>query len=395
MTTRNLLLGLVAIITTGLWSCSSDDPVEVSVPSTYSFQRDGSSTVSYSGQTQRLDMIAEMTSYGKGGTSEMLDEQKLLDMFRNENSPFSDADLNQTGDSRKQIANKLYGQGDGSTPVDGGATQTYFENIIKDLAAASLANGNEAGNGTAGTLTSGSSTYLVNENGFEPVQLLEKGLMGALLFHQGTNVYLGPEKLGVSGTELKDEKNYTTLEHHFDEAYGYYELPTDMSKFDDMGANKELRFWAKYTYSANGTDGVGYDIANRIHDAFSTARACIAAQYDHQGEDIDCSYEDAISTVKEEWELVVAATVIHYINSAKGQLTDQGALSHSLSECVGFLQGLRYANAGNGKMSNADVDTVEALIGSNLWEVVPANLDSAIDKIVSKYPALSDVKDQL
>lgn len=384
----------------GLQSCTSDDsddPVkaEVQVPSTYSFERDGSSTVSYTGQTQRLDMMGELVSYAKSGASTTLEEQKLLDMFRNENSPFSQGDLNQTGDSRKQLASKLYGQGDGATPVDGGATVTYIENLLKEMAAISANNGTTAENGTAGVVTSGSSTYIVNEKGYEPAQLIEKTLMGALLFHQGANVYLGADKLSVSGTELDGEKSYTSLEHHFDEAYGYFDLPTNMSNFEEMGANGELRYWAKYAYSRTGTDGIGYDIHTRIHDAFRTARACIAAQYDNKDQEIDCSYTEAIKTIQTEWELMCAANVIHYLNDSKGYLTDQAKLSHALSEAVGFLNGLGYANAGDSRLSDTDIAEIKGLIGENLWEVVPANFDTAIDKIVAKYSELSDVKDQL
>lgn len=389
------LLPVFIGLTAFTFSCSSDDPVAVDVPGSYSFEREGSSTVSYSGQTQRLDMLTELSSYAKSGTSEVLSEDRMNDMFNNVNSPFSQENLNQTGDDRKQIASKLYGQGDGSTPVDGGATQESFEELFKQLATISASNGQTAENGKAGVLTTGSSTYLVDENGVEPVQVMEKKLMGALLFHQGTNVYLGSEKLAGSNTELKDDKNYTTLEHHFDEAYGYFELPTDMSQFNTLGENKELRFWAKYAYSLNGADAIGYDVAVKLHDAFRTARACIAAKYDNQDEEVDCSYEDAIATIKEEWEMILAANVIHYLNDVKDNLSDQAKLSHALSEGWGFLESLAYANGGDSRLSDADIDGIKNTIGTNFWEVSPQNIDTAIESIVSKYTELSDVKDQL
>ena len=40
------------------------DPVkEVEIPATYTFLRDGSSSVSYGGQTSRLEMAAELSSH--------------------------------------------------------------------------------------------------------------------------------------------------------------------------------------------------------------------------------------------------------------------------------------------------------------------------------------------
>ncbi len=90
-----------------------------------------------------------------------------------------------------------------------------------------------------------------------------------------------------------------------------------------------------------------------------------------------------------------AANVIHYLNSSKDYLTDQAKLSHALSEAVGFLNGLGYANAGSSRLSDTDIAEIKSLIGENLWEVVPANFDTAKDKIISKYSELADVKDQL
>ena len=394
MTSQKLLPALL-VSALALGSCSSDDPIAVDVPATYSFERNGSSTVSYSGQTQRLDMMTELSSYAKSGTTEVLSADRMVNMLHNINSPFDQEDLNQTGDSRKQIASKLYGQGDGSTPADGGATQKYFEDLVAEIATLSNSNGETAENGTAGVVTSGTSSYLVDANGMELAQVLEKRLMGALLFHQGTNVYLGTEKLAVSNTELKEEKNYTTLEHHFDEAYGYFELPTDMAQFKGMGENKELRFWAKYAYSRNGADGIGYDVAVKIHEEFRTARACIAAQHDNPDDEVDCSYDASIVSIKKEWELILASSVIHYLNEVKDELSDQAKLSHALSEGWGFLESLAYANGGDSRLSDADIESIKSTIGTNFWEVSPQNIDTAIESIVSKYTELADVKDQL
>ncbi|MGB0429518.1 MAG: DUF4856 domain-containing protein [Bacteroidia bacterium] len=396
MSNQNTIkLSILLILAVFVASCSGNGDSVVEVPTHYEFNRDGASTVSYSGQTQRIAMLAELSTYAKTGTTLVLSEQTLLNMFTNTNSPFNQSDLNQEGESRKQIASKVYGQGDGLSPNDGGATQTYFKELLIELAQLSELNNQTASNGIAGIVSNGSSNYLVNAQGFEPVQLLEKGLMGALLFHQGTNVYLGEEKLSVSGSELAPEKSYTSLEHHFDEAYGYFDLPTDMSTFEEKGENGELKFWAKYAYSRNGTDGIGYDIANRLHDAYRNARACISAKYDMADKDYDCTYNESIETIKTEWELLVAANAIHYINAAQANLTNQGNICHSLSECIGFLQGLRYAKNGSSKLSATEIDQIEDLIGSNLWEVVPTNLTLAKNKIVAKYTELEPVKDQL
>jgi len=97
-------------------SCSNDDDgvvvidpdpnpdpqVVIEVPDTYSFERDGESTVNFPGQTQRILMGEELISY-------MLDfdtatEQSLLDMYANENTPFGNDDLNA---SSRQLRNTV------------------------------------------------------------------------------------------------------------------------------------------------------------------------------------------------------------------------------------------------------------------------------------------------
>ena len=71
---------------------------ELQVPSTYVFtDSDGNSTVSYGGQTARMDMLSEMTSYLKtantSGGSNQLDAATLLSMYDNSYTGWSDQGL--------------------------------------------------------------------------------------------------------------------------------------------------------------------------------------------------------------------------------------------------------------------------------------------------------------
>ena len=59
-------------------------PVIATPPSTYEFTRNGQTSVSYSGQTDRLDQLDEIKAYLKtGDAGALMDEQVLLDMFAN------------------------------------------------------------------------------------------------------------------------------------------------------------------------------------------------------------------------------------------------------------------------------------------------------------------------
>ena len=68
-------------------------------PSSYSFTHDGASTVSYGGQTARLNMASELSSALSSNVTEVM----LNNMFLNQNSPFANADLNA---STKNIGGK-------------------------------------------------------------------------------------------------------------------------------------------------------------------------------------------------------------------------------------------------------------------------------------------------
>ena len=88
---------VMALIIVG---CDKDDDAlpKVNVPDTYSFVRDGQSTVSFTGQTTRIKMAAELSGAMKDFSN--VTEVSLLEMFRNETAtggdadPFSDAALN-------------------------------------------------------------------------------------------------------------------------------------------------------------------------------------------------------------------------------------------------------------------------------------------------------------
>ena len=86
-----------------LISCSDDDVIvdnTVTPPSTYKFERNGSTTVSHGGQTTRLKMASELYSGMKSSSST---KEGLNNMFNN-GEGFSATTLNGTG---KKLAVKL------------------------------------------------------------------------------------------------------------------------------------------------------------------------------------------------------------------------------------------------------------------------------------------------
>lgn len=308
MSTKNLLL-LVVLFGFGLAtsSCKKDEEVDYDVPATYEFEN-----VSYSGQTTRLDMLAALTTYLKTGNTQntVLDAQKMKDMYSNTNNQFADADLNS---SDKNVKGKT-----------ADAMKDAADNWLDALATASTSTVN-ASNGVAGVVfKSNGDGYLVNENGMELTQIIDKGLMGGCFYYQATSVYLGDTKMSADNETVEPGEG-TAMEHNFDECFGYFGASTDYPS-----ATSSARFWAKYTNTVNGgVDGISSDIMT----AFLTGRAAISND--------DLETRDAqIAIIQSNWEMVVAGTAIHYFNEAKGS-TDAGVIHHTLSEAYAFIMGDR------------------------------------------------------
>ncbi len=362
-------------------SCKDDNETpQLDIPQNYTFERDGATSVSFSGQTIRLNMLSELKTYlSLGHTGDEVVSQTALDMYANANSPFSTAEMN---DSGKQLENKTY--------ADQIANVKLWINELAGLTDIKPIN---AANGVAGFISRGTKDILVNTKGHEYVQFIEKGLMGSCFYDQILNGYLSDAKIGsgVDNESIVDGKNYTTMEHHWDEAFGYFGVPVDFPNGNPVLPDANDRFWAKYTDSMDGALG-----CNKIlMDAYKKGRAAIVGkQYDVKDEQRDI----IIAT----HELVSAAMAIHYLNEAKANLNDggagwQGNLFHHLSEAYQFVEAVRYSPIKS--LSNSEIDEIlNTDLGTNgdFWTIQNATgLNKAIDTIAGAYPELKDIKDSL
>ena len=152
-------------------SCIYEEPEKgYEVPVTYTFKdSDGNSTVNYSGQTDRLDMLAEMTTLMQTGNTSgtTVDAQVLKNMFANTGGHFTASNLNS---STKQLENKCFS-----------LDQDLFKSFMDSLAVASQSQ-TAGSDGIAGVVSNGTKNYLASSQGVEYTQLIEKGLMGAVLY---------------------------------------------------------------------------------------------------------------------------------------------------------------------------------------------------------------------
>lgn len=388
-------VGAIVLSLSLLTSCSSDDggsaPVNYEVPSTYTFARNGSTSIDFSGQTARLQMLDAMGGvYSTAATAGTpLDAAQLQNMFSNTNNPFAVAELNTSG---KNLKSKTAASEDYFTLFLGGgstteklAVQTFFESQFVSGALASQ--GNSASAGVAGSYLDGSKMRLFAANGLEPQQVLLKGMMGALMMDQISNQYLSVNTLDKAATRIEntnkvlaENANFTTMEHYWDEAYGYVYGADD-------SANNALKFWSSYIEQVNA-DADFNTVSGDINLAFREGRAAIVAN-DYLTRD------QQIAVIQKNLALVAAVRSVFYMQEGKAKLVqDNGAKAfHALSEGYGFIMSLRYTRqpgTDTPYFSKEEVDTMLAtlLSGTNgLWDIdnLSPKLDAISAQIASRF----------
>ena len=350
----------------------------ITAPSTYTFvDSDGNSTVSYSGQHQRLNMLSEMVTYMKTANTPgaSVDASVLLSMYANEGYTWDDTEgLGMTGSS-KQLKSKTAG-GDATVTAE---FESWMEGLA-DASAVTVADTFDGGPGVAGVVetTGTESGYLQSATGQEWVQLIEKGLMGACFHYNISSVYFGSDKMDVDNTNAVDPaagKYYTTMEHHWDEAYGYF---TTAVNYPEDGTD---RFLGKYAWKRESP----LESASKIGEAFRLGRAAISAG--------DLDLRDAqIETIRHEMELMLGGTAIHYLKAATTDIGEDSRRNHALSEAQAFMQALVYADTPT--VNQQDVDEVMAALGSDFYNVTAASMAEARDLLAQKL-GLTDFVDQL
>lgn len=332
-----------------LASCEKTETPDLVVPDTYAFDN-----VDYSGQTTRLEMLTQLTNYMKTANSgATVDAALLKAMFANSGNPFGDAALDGSG---KQLKDKCF-------ELD----RAYFEDWM-DVMAAVSASALPAEDGQAGIGSSGSSSWVFDAQGVEPIQLIEKGLMGAVFYYQAMAVYLSDERMSADN-ETVTPGTGTLMEHYWDEAFGYTAMPVDFGSPYD---NSALRFWARY---ANGRDPL-LGCNEKLALAFRTGRAAISAK--------DYALRDEqIAIISETWEDVCAGTVVHYLNEAIVEIGDDAVRNHVLSEALAFARSLKYNP--NRRISLEQLAEFEALLGDNFYQAALQDLRDARSLISGIY----------
>ena len=387
---KKTLLLAAAFTAFAFTSCNNDDDDDIPMtvaPATFSFERNGATSVDYNGQTTRIEMGEEFVTALKTSTRTLAE---LNGMFAHQagNSDFSDADLNA---SSKSIRSKTAASADyfSSNTTDATAIKTQFDAWIAEQANDVFPNwNNTASAGVAGGIqeAGGGSTRYVNGKGVELNQIINKGLIGGLMADQMLNNYLSPAVLDAAtniadnnAETLVDGKNYTTMEHKWDEAFGYL-YGTDNATSPALNQDSFLN---KYLSRVEG-DADFAGIAARVYDAFKLGRAAIV------NKDYTTRDEQA-EIIRGEISKVIAIRAVYYLQQGKGNLgTDMGSAFHDFSEGLGFIYSLQFTrqpNSTNPYFTKAEVDGFISTLmtGNGLWDVTATTLDQMSETIAAKF----------
>ena len=171
-------------------SCEKDekknDVVDVpsyEIPESYNFEN-----ASYSGQVERLNMLAELEAYLKtANNGDVIDAATAKAMYANEGYTWTSSAF-EIEQPTKNLKSK--------TTSD---QQAEVESLIDQLVDLSV-------NGSTTTSEDGAKTTYFDENGLEPIQLIVKGIMGSCFYYQGTSVDLSDGKMAVDNDNLVEGK---------------------------------------------------------------------------------------------------------------------------------------------------------------------------------------------
>lgn len=333
---------------------------------------DGVSTVDLTGGNHLHKMFQSLNYHSTSAVAAetTIDASVLTNMFSNTGNPFYDIqtlnisgqELNASGvNLRDAVASSL-------SATDAEQARTRIEGYFIDIEAASHSVTSTASRGVAGKL----GNYLLDENGVEIVQVIQKGLIGALQLDYIGNVLMD-EGLTANNSETAGDKNYTQLEHNWDEAYGLLTL-------------KDV-YLEGYTNDTKGTGEFGggayiweYNRANynKIYPAFLKGRAAIV-----NNDKAELQAQAII--IRTEFEKAVAGAALGYLEKWKTGTTD-AARAHAIAEGLGFIYSLRFAEV-HGADGVFSEEILNNLMNSEhgFWDLTAEKINAASDAIKAKF----------
>ncbi len=376
------------------------------VPSTYDITGTFA-PAAYNGQVRRLAQLKEIVDSSRN--EPIFWDLKAALVNEGENK-FASPAAQGSSNLRTKIDELNY---DGDLGVVDQSIADAFGEMADRLTKSSQANYTiTASSGTAGMISTGSKKRHVSDKGLEYIQLLEKGLYGAIFYDQMVDDYLRPSQSGAEGKndESSAGTDYasqgTSRQHKFDEAFGYFGANPATYPNADNTSNGDGQFLANYTFDfSDETEAAfGVNLAEKAMKAFIVGRAALTDGEGFGPNDVNVDEEvfsAAVKDIKLYVEAGIAAAGFHYLNSAISDVTQEDKLHH-LSEALAFIYSLSFNS--EGLITSSQVHDVLKELGwsatdaslngvynVDLWAVGDAELEAAKAKLAASYPGFENV----
>ena len=382
----------------------------IETPTAYVFDSrftEGESSVAYSGQVVRNLLLQDLKIFidnlGKDGASSA-SVQDMLDLYAYDDG--YDLESLTTAGSMPVVENRyssistgknLNGKISGDAVIGYGRTadelvRGWFEVI--------------AGNSQDGDKLGTPAVY-TDDNGVDLTQMINKVLIGAVPYYQATGVYLAGLLDRGNGEPHSEGKAYTSMEHGWDEAFGYFGAARDYSRYTDEQLAGSV---GDYTFDSNGDGsidfkseynfglsrnagkrdkgGAGVDFTGDIFAAFLAGRTLIVNQ--GSAAEISAQREAAANGM----EKVIAATAVHYINDTLADMADLGTGDENLvnlnkhwAEMKGFTVALQYNPFA--LISHSQLEELHGIMGQAPSYDAPGS--DAYDETVRNYGRAKEI----
>ncbi|MEZ4251122.1 MAG: DUF4856 domain-containing protein [Polyangiales bacterium] len=366
---------------------------------TYAFEsrfEAGASSVSYDGQTFRHLLIEDLKAFvGRLGNLVDADSSGLFDTeeevvaaldfyFAFDDSSAEESLLFSTepvslqstwGDvsSGKDLVAKLAGNdastdhlaweaGDfaGWSTELGGVTVESPETFVRAMFAALAQNAVARANGEQPRGPAGEELPVyVLDSGLDLQQLIQKFLLVAITFSQGTDDYLDDDvdAKGLLSPNTRDgEALYTALEHAWDEGFGYFGAARDFDLYtdDEVAAAGGRADW-QIVHDTNGDCRIDLlsevnfgastnaakrdrgatteiDLGGDAFDAFVAGRRLITETEGELSAEQLTTLRGYRDTIVSAWEKAYAATAVHYINDVLADMDAFGTETYVFAD---------------------------------------------------------------
>lgn len=395
---------------TGFLASSVDALGEVdlgdfTIPTDYDVDSEPFAPGAYNGQKRRIAQLQEIVDSSR---NEPIVWDLRAALENTDRNMFASPDAQGNSDIRTKIDELNFDNGDTSVA-------DRFGELADSLTMSSQANYTvTASNGVAGMITTGTTKRHVSANGLEYIQILEKGLYGAMMYDQMVDDYLRPTQAGAENELGNNESaagsdyasNGTDRQHRFDEVFGYlgangltYPNPSNTSNGDGS-------FIANYTFdfSDETEDALSINLAEKLMDAFIFGRSVLKAGEGFGPNDETTNeeyYEAARADIKLYTEAGIAAAAFHYLNDAIADITDEDKIHH-LSEALAFIYSLSFNSEGLCSAAEAHDVLIElgwsssdsslgGIYDINLWEVTDAQMQAAKDALAQSFPGFGEI----